>query len=89
MNFCNPHEDDKPIDWLFSSLAFTGALSSILKINEGIIVEAKNDFLNIAREEYPDWKGTKLVIWKSATQIHIDICEHENLEDGQLIWMHK
>lgn len=91
MNFCNPDitQKDEPLDWLFSALTFTGALSELLQENEGIVVEVKNDFLAIAREKYPDWKGTKLIVWKSATQVHIDICDDESMRNGQLLWVRK
>jgi len=45
MNFCRPDsdEDDKPEDWLISSLFFVGALGHLLQDKEGVVVKAKND----------------------------------------------
>ena len=39
----NPDYQDKPEDWLNSSLIFAGALSNLLQVNEGVVVELKGD----------------------------------------------
>jgi hypothetical protein len=46
MNYTNPHDpdyQDKPEDWLNSSLIFASALSNLLQVNEGVVVELKGD----------------------------------------------
>jgi len=89
MNYARPNseEDDEPEDWLMSALAFTGALSNLLKDGEGVVVKAKNDLLELLRKNFPDWEGTTISVYKSNHQIHIDVCD-ESLEEGQLLWVH-
>ena len=83
MNYTKPNieaYDDKPEDWLASALIFSNALGILLKENEGLVIELKNDM----RQLIPN--VNKVVIYNKDGQIHITEASPE-LKEGQMVWL--
>jgi hypothetical protein len=82
MNYTNvndPNYQDKPEDWLNSSLIFARALSLILREREGVVVDIVGD----AKFQLDD-SVKKVVVFRRDGQVVITECE-ENLEEGQFV----
>ena len=75
----NPNHEDKPEDWLNSSLIFAQALSNLLEENEGVVVELKGD------AKLDDCK--KVIVFKHENQIIVEQAD-PGLNDGQMCWIH-
>lgn len=85
MNYTNandPNYEDKPEDWLNSSLIFAQALSNLLQENEGVVLELKGD----AKFQF-DETITKVIVFKHENQIIIEEAD-PGLNDGQMCWIH-
>ena len=57
MNYTNPQDEDyndKPEDWLNSALIFSKALSKMLDINEGIVLDLEGDMRDTLPEMWGD-----------------------------------
>ena len=86
MNYTNPNNpdyQDKPEDWLNSSLIFAGALSNLLQVNEGVVVELKGD----AKFQFDESVQKVIVFRNDKNQIVIEECD-PGLNDGQMCWIH-
>jgi hypothetical protein len=81
-NANNPDYQDKPEDWLNSSLIFARTLGLILKDGEGIIVDIVGD----AKFQL-DETVKKVVVFSREGQIVVTECE-EDLEEGQFVRVH-
>ena len=75
----NPNHEDKPEDWLNSSLIFAQALSNLLEENEGVVVELKGD----AKFDY----CKKVIVFRHENQIIVEEAD-PGLNDGQMCWIH-
>lgn len=67
-NYTKPYKkdyEDKPEDWLLSSLIFTRALSFILPLNKGIIIDLVGDMAKLC----PDVK--RVIVFNDGKQISI------------------
>lgn len=85
MNYTNPDDlnyEDKPEDWLNSSLIFARSLSLILKENEGVVVDIVGD----VKFQF-DYGIKKVIVFNRENMVRIIECE-ENLEEGTFVWMH-
>ena len=80
-NANNPDHKDTPEDWLNSSLIFAGALSLLLKENEGVVVDIKGDV-----KFMPDKNISKVIVFKRNGQIVVESCD-ENLREGQMCFV--
>ena len=78
-------ENDKPQDWLFTSLVFAKALGKILKETEGVVVTPENDILKFM--PFSD-KTQSLIIHRENGQVKIMDLETEHT-DGEMVWLHK
>jgi hypothetical protein len=85
MNYTNandPDYQDKPEDWLNSSLIFARTLGLILKDGEGIIVDIVGD------AKFPSNRAVeKVIVFSRDRQIVVTECE-EDLEEGQFVRVH-
>jgi hypothetical protein len=73
--------EDKPEDWLLSSMIFTRALHFLLKENEGIVVHPAGDAKMLT-------EAKQLIVYRSGGQVRInDHSDEESFPDGQLVWM--
>ena len=81
-NANNPDYQDKPEDWLNSSLIFARTLGLILTDGEGIIVDIVGD----AKFQL-DETVKKVVVFSREGQIVVTECE-EDLEEGQFVRVH-
>ncbi len=82
MNYTNvndPDYQDKPEDWLNSSLIFARTLSLVLREGEGIVVDIVGD----AKFQL-DETVKKVVVFSREGQIVVTECE-EDLEEGQFV----
>jgi hypothetical protein len=85
MNYTNandPNYQDKPEDWLNSSLIFARTLSLILREGEGIVVDIVGD----ARFQM-DESVKKVIVFKREGQVIVIECT-EDLEEGQYVMIH-
>lgn len=85
MNYTNandPEYQDKPEDWLNSSLIFARTLSLILREGEGLVVDIVGD----AKFQL-DESVKKVIVFKRDGQIVVTECEEE-LEEGQFVMVH-
>lgn len=83
VNFTRPNDEDyedKPEDWLKGALAFAAALGHLLKDNEGIVVDCKNDLKELT-------KCDKIMVYQKNNQINIEELEAD-LPEGSLIMVH-
>ena len=81
-NANNPDYQDKPEDWLNSSLIFASALGNLLKVNEGVVVELKGD----AKFQF-DPEVKKVIVFRNDSgQIIIEEAD-PGLNDGQMCWI--
>ena len=82
MNYTNandPEYQDKPEDWLNSSLIFARALSLILHEGEGLVVDIVGD-----TQFHLDESVTKVIVFSRDGQIVVTECEEE-LDEGQFV----
>ena len=79
--YINKNKDDKPEDWLLSSLILSKAIFHLLKDKEGIIVKLEND-MNILLPNIE-----KVIVFKENNQINA-IPYHDIGYDGTLVWVH-
>ena len=93
MNYTNPTDlnyDDKPTDWLNSSLIFAKALGKLLKPNEGILIHLGGDSIDTLPERMG--KDVEKIIVYRSTDDMINIMgaekELDKLPDGQMITLH-
>lgn len=85
MNYTNandPEYQDKPEDWLNSSLIFARTLSLILREGEGLVVDIVGD-----TKFQLDESVKKVIVFKRDGQIVVTECEEE-LEEGQFVMVH-
>lgn len=85
MNYTNsndPNYEDRPEDWLNSSLIFARTLSLILQENEGMIVEIQGD-MNFFNDE----SVKKVIVYKNEGKIRVIECE-DDLPEGQFVIVH-
>ncbi len=85
MNYTNvndPDYQDKPEDWLNSSLIFARALSLVLREREGVTVDIVGD----AKFQL-DESVKKVVVFRRDGQVVITECE-EDIEEGQFVMVH-
>lgn len=85
MNYTNvndPDYQDKPEDWLNSSLIFARALSLVLREREGVVVDIVGD----AKFQL-DESVKKVVVFRREGQVVITECE-EDIEEGQFVMVH-
>jgi hypothetical protein len=85
MNYTNvndPDYQDKPEDWLNSSLIFARALSLVLREREGVVVDIVGD----AKFQL-DESVKKIVVFRRDGQVVITECE-EDIEEGQFVMVH-
>jgi hypothetical protein len=78
----NPDHEDKPEDWLNSSLIFAQALDKLLKENEGVVVELQGD----AKFQF-DHDVKKVIVFRHNNQIIIEEAD-PGLNDGQMCYIH-
>ena len=82
-NYTRPNDlehEDKPEDWLNSALVFAQAIGHLLKENEGVVVELKG----AAKEGF---ETPKVIVYNGERRIHVTECD-DNLNAGQMVWMH-
>lgn len=82
MNYTNtndPDHQDKPSDWLNSSLIFARTLSLILREGEGVVVNIVGD-----AKFHLDEEVKKVIVFSREGQIVVTECE-EDLEEGQFV----
>jgi hypothetical protein len=85
MNYTRPNDpdyEDRPEDWLNSSLIFARTLSLILQENEGMIVEIQGD-MNFFNDE----SVKKVIVYKNEGKIRVIECE-DDLPEGQFVIVH-
>jgi hypothetical protein len=85
MNYTNandPDYQDKPEDWLNSSLIFARTLGLILKDGEGLVVDIVGD----AKFQL-DETVKKVIVFSREGQIVVTECE-EDLNEGQFVMVH-
>ena len=85
MNYTNandPDYQDKPEDWLNSSLIFARTLSLILREGEGLVVDIVGD----AKFQL-DESVKKVIVFSREGQIVVTECE-EDLTEGQFVMVH-
>ena len=85
MNYTNtndPDYQDKPEDWLNSSLIFARTLSLILREGEGLVVDIVGD----AKFQL-DETVKKVIVFSREGQIVVTECE-EDLNEGQFVMVH-
>ena len=86
MNYTNandPDHQDKPEDWLNSSLIFARTLGLILREGEGIVVNLVGD-TNFKLDE----SIIKVIVFSRGGQIVVTECE-DHLEEGQFVMVHE
>jgi hypothetical protein len=85
MNYTNPNDpnyQEKPEDWLNSSLIFARTLGLIFKENEGMVVDLRGDMF------FPgDNDIKKVIVYSKDSQIKVVECEDDLLE-GQFVIVH-
>jgi hypothetical protein len=82
MNYTHPdsNKNDKPEDWLFTSLVLTQALGQILAPNQGIFIKLKGDVVNLSKNI------KKVIVWNNGKQISIiGADERMDLKNGDRI----
>lgn len=85
MNYTNtndPDYQDRPEDWLNSSLIFARTLSLILREGEGLVVDIVGD----AKFQL-DETVKKVIVFSREGQIVVTECE-EDLNEGQFVMVH-
>jgi hypothetical protein len=85
MNYTNandPDYQDRPEDWLNSSLIFARTLSLILHEGEGLVVDVVGD-----AKFHLDESVKKVIVFSRGGQIVVTECE-EDLEEGQFVRVH-
>lgn len=85
MNYTNandPDYQDKPEDWLNSSLIFARALGLVLREREGVVVDIVGD-----AKFQMDESVKKVIVFNRESQIVVTECE-EDLEEGQFVMVH-
>ncbi|CAB4174457.1 hypothetical protein UFOVP1247_6 [uncultured Caudovirales phage] len=85
MNYTNandPDHQDKPTDWLNSSLIFARAISLILREGEGIVVDIVGDVTFQLDESVK-----KVIVFSREGQTVVTECEAD-LEEGQFVMVH-
>lgn len=83
MNYTKPNDldhNDKPSDWLNSSLIFGRALSLILEENTGVVVSMKGEMENPINNE-----SDKVVVFYMNGMIHVDDIQNPDLVEGDFI----
>ena len=83
MNYTKPNDpdhNDKPSDWLNSSLIFGRALSLMLEENTGVVVSVKGDMVNPIN---PD--SDRMVVFYMNDMIHVDDIQDPELKEGDFI----
>lgn len=83
MNYTKPNDldhNDKPSDWLNSSLIFGRALSLILEENTGVVVSMKGEMKNPINNE-----SDKVVVFYMNGMIHVDDIQNPDLVEGDFI----
>ena len=86
MNYTNtndPDHQDKPEDWLNSSLIFARTLSLILREGEGVVVNIIGD----AKFQL-DESVKKVIVFRQDGKIVVTECE-DDLEEGQFVMVHE
>jgi hypothetical protein len=84
VNFTRPDDpmrNDKPDEWLGSSLLFCRAIALILQDNEGIVVVQPEE-----AKKMKMFKSNKVIVFRQDKQIQIIECE-DTLKEGQILWM--
>jgi hypothetical protein len=83
MNYTKPNDEnyeDKPEDWLLTSLIFTRAISFLLPENHGIVVDLKGDAIKL----YPDAK--RVIVGHSDRQVYLEPAdERTDLNEGDWV----
>lgn len=83
MNYTNPYDsehEDKPEDWLNTSLVFAQALGEFLEVNEGISIHVKGD---------TSLSGKKVIVFRDENnRIIIEENDDDDIDHGQLCWVH-
>lgn len=85
MNYTRPDDpdyEDRPEDWLNSSLIFARTLSLILQENEGMIVYLQGD-MNFFNDE----SVQKVIVYKNQGKIRVIECD-DDLPEGQFVIVH-
>lgn len=84
-NYTKPHDEnyeDTPEDYLWLTMAFGRALTSILSEGQGILIDMKGDALKIKPE------AKRVVIFNDGKMIRvINADERTDLKDGDRIMM--
>ena len=83
MNYTKPNDpnhEDKPGDWLNSSLIFGRALSLMLEENTGIVVNMRGEMKNPINN-----KSDKVVVFYMNGMIHVDDIQDPELNEGDFI----
>ena len=81
MNYTNPNDSeyqDKPEDWLNSSLIFARALSIMLNENQGIVVKLTGDM------RFYEEKIDKVIVFFKDRMVRIIECD-EDLDEGMIV----
>ena len=81
MNYTNPNDSeyqDKPEDWLNSSLIFARALSIMLNENQGIVVKLTGDM------KFYEEKIDKVIVFFKDRMVRIIECD-EDLDEGMIV----
>ena len=83
MNYTKPNDkeyEDKPEDWLLTSLVFTRAISFLLPENCGIVVDLKGDAVNL----YPDAK--RVIVGHGDGRVYFECAdERTDLNEGDWV----
>jgi len=89
MNYTKPNDEehnDNPNDWLSSALIFAGALGSLLKEDEGVVVKIRGD-MNLGFPGILDSGVNTVIVYNKDNQIRIDSTNSKYL-NGQMVWYH-
>lgn len=71
-----PNHEDRPKDWLNSSLVFARTLGFLLDEGVGIVINAVGDM---------DLGVERVIVYNMGDQIHIDEFENTEIKEGSFI----
>ena len=89
-NYTNPDDknyEDKPEDWLNSSLIFAKALGMILEEKQGIVIELEGSMKETLPDAFKKQNEDRVVIIREDNMVRVIIDKNLpiDLPDGQLI----
>jgi hypothetical protein len=85
MNYTRPDDEnheDKPEDWLFSSLVFARALDTVLNKNHGILIDLVGDAVKL------NPTSKRVIVFNNGDMISIvDATDRTDLKHGDRVLM--